>query len=134
MILKHKQSTRGSKRMSGYSIIEMVLFLAILGIICGLGIIQFAVRQQGTVDETRYKRNAQEIAAVCTTAQAAGLEFIANGDLVQTIKNVIQGGTPKDGPFRGTLFAVKGLVNADVNHLTKYLALDSGMLIYKAGS
>ena len=134
MSLKNLQFKRGNGQASGFSVIEMVMFLAILGIICGMGIIQFAVMRAGTVDETRYKRNAQELASVCTAAQAAGLEFVSNTDLQQTIRNIVNGGTPTGGAFSGKMFAVRGLSRTDVSRVAKYLSIEGGMLVYSASS
>lgn len=134
MSLKHLHSKRVSGQKFGFSVIEMVLFLAILGIICGMGIVQFAALRAGAVDETRYKRNAQELASVCTAAQAAGLDFVGNADLQQTIRNVIQGGAPSDGAFSGKLFAVKALANTDITRVARYLSIEGGTLVYHAGA
>ena len=122
-------SVSGNRR--GFSIIEMVLFISIIGIIAGMGVIQFVILKSGPVDETRYKRNAQELASVCNIASAAGLDFAAgHADLTQTINRIITGAAPADGAFKGQTFTVRGVDRAEVSKIAKYLHMENGVLVY----
>jgi hypothetical protein len=81
--------------------------------------------------DTRNRRNAQELAGICAAAQAAGVDFVAAGDLDQTINNVVTGGMPADGAFTGCFFGLPSLQTTDRAAAKAYLVLDSGSLHYR---
>lgn len=132
MIRNLKQSTRSTSKIGAFSVVEMTLFLAILGIVCGLGLIQFVVLRQDTIDETRYRRNAQELAAACSAAQAAGIELVATGDLLQTIKNVLAAAASNGATVKLSPATLKSLSATDFPQVQRYLSLEGDMLVYRS--
>src|SRR5437660_10466455 len=98
---------------AGFSLVELLVCIAVLGILVNVGILQMTF-SKASYDRTRDKRNAQELAGICTCAQAAGLDFTTSGDLDQTIRSIITGGSPADGAFSGRNFSLKGLNDGDI--------------------
>jgi hypothetical protein len=66
-------------------------------------------------------RNAQEIVSVCTCAQVAGLKFIINDDVGDTIANIRMGGVPTEGSFRGRKFYIAGINDEDAEGASRFL-------------
>lgn len=117
-------------RMRGFSLLEMLVALALLGLLTAIVLGGFPnINRQST--QTRDRRNAQELATVCTTAQAAGVDFVVAGNLDQTIKNVVAGGKPSDGAFAGRFFGVPGLTPVDQATAKTYLIIDGGSLQFR---
>ena len=116
----------------GLTLVELLMTISVIGLLAAIAIPQISALANGDAQEARHRRNAQEIAAVCAGADAAGLTFVVPGNLDQTVRNIMEGGSPKDGPFKGKQFAVKGLVNEDVYGVKKYLSLSKGGLSYNS--
>lgn len=119
-----------SRLVQGFSLIELLTVVAILGVFASIALVMMGNINQSSVD-TRDRRNAQELAAVCASAQAAGVDFVVAGDIDETIKNVVKGGEPADGAFAGRFFGLQGLAPADQETAKKYLELNNGSLQFK---
>jgi len=116
--------------IEGFSLVEILVVIAILGILASIGIANFSGGQRQVMIETRDRRNAQELAAVYLTAQSAGLDFTVLNDLDATVQKIITGGTPSSGAFSGRYFSVQGLQAADAATAKRYLLLQGNSLIY----
>ena len=107
----------------GFSLVEMLVVIAVIGIIAAIAVPNIGRINESAKDATA-RRNAQNIASVYASAQAAGLD-LSGTDKNTTITNVIDGGTITDpGPFEDTFFGVPGInkleaVKAD--NAAKYL-------------
>jgi type II secretory pathway pseudopilin PulG len=112
------------------TLVELLTVLCIIGLLTAIAVPQISALASGNAQEIRHRRNAQELASVCATAEAAGLKFVAANDLEQTVRNIIEGGTAPEGPFKGKGFGVQGLVEEDVQGVQNYLSLRDGRLIY----
>jgi Tfp pilus assembly protein FimT len=108
----------------------MLTTIAILAVLTSIALPSMSSINQNSVD-TRDRRNAQELAAICSTAQAAGVDFVVTGDLDKTIENVVKGGKPLDGAFAGKFFGVQGMAPKDQNSAKRYLELVNGTLSFK---
>ena len=108
----------------------MLMTIAILGVMGSLAVTAFG-GQKDAFESARDRRNAQEIAQVCSTARAAGLEFLVPGQIEDTIRNTVTGAAPTNGAFKGKTFKVGTLSNADITGAARFLVIENGELIYK---
>ena len=114
----------------GFSLLEMLVTIAILGIMASLAVTAFG-GQKDSFESARDRRNAQEIAQVCSTAQAAGLNFLVPDEIEDTIRNTISGAAPTVGAFKGKTFKVGALSDTDITGAARFLVIENGELIYK---
>ena len=130
MIIAAAKSPKNKAHRNGYSLVEIIVTLSVLGILTSIVVAGFA-GVDDSARETQHKSNAQEIAALCMEAQIAGLDFVVPNNLHQTIKNVIAGGTPSEGALRGVKFSNENLASADVASVCHFLKLNGKQLCYK---
>lgn len=117
---------------SGFSLFEMLLVVALIGIMCAIVVPTMTSHNQ--YEAARNRRNAQEMTAVCASAQIAGLNLVVPGDLEATIRNILVGGTPSTGAFKGQSFRAAGINEADAMKAIDYLQLQGSNLLYQAGT
>ncbi len=119
----------------------MLVVIAVIGIIAAIAVPNFGRINDSAKDAT-YRRNAQNIASVFASAQAAGIDFSASSTAeADIIGAIIAGATVSDAdsPFNGTYFGVPGLDATDAVSETagaaKYLQWDSSsrQLLYTGG-
>lgn len=113
----------------GFSLLELLMTLSIIGILAALAMPMFSDTRDN-VEQARNRRNAQEIVSTAAAAQVAGLDFVAPGDEIQTIKNVIEGGAPTDGAFEGRMFRVPNIDPSEIPGIARYTMLSGGSLVY----
>lgn len=93
-------------RQRGHTFVELLLTIAVIGALSSVAIIAYNGHLREAVLETQNRRNAQEIAAECQRAAAAGVDVFQDGGLEDAILNLIDGIVAADGPFRGRAFKV----------------------------
>ena len=126
---------------TGFSLVEMLVVIAVIGIIAAIAVPNIGRINDSAKDAT-YRRNAQNIASVFASAQAAGVDFSASSTAeADIIDAIIAGATVSDAdsPFNGTYFGVPGLDATDAVSETAgaamYLQWDSSsrQLLYTGG-
>jgi len=130
MVPRPISPSRRSRACSGFSLVEMLTVVTIIGILASLAIMCVTANYYDAVTYTHDQRNAQELVEVCTAAQVAGLNFVVEGDLTTTLNNVITGGAPSSGAFEGQNFALPYLTAQDITGAEHYLNLSGSALIY----
>lgn len=112
----------------GFSLFEVLMVVAILGVISGITIPMFW--KTDAVYAARDRRNAQELSATSMMAQAAGLNFIQEESVQDTVRAIVRGGMPVGGAFKGRVFVVPGLSEEDILGAANYLRIQNGELQY----
>ncbi len=105
----------------------MLVVIAVIGIIAAIAVPSIGRINDSAKDAT-YRRNAQNLASVFSSAQAAGVDFAAGATTeADVITATVGGGTVSDAlsPFNGTFFGLPGLNLTDATSETagaaKYL-------------
>jgi len=117
-----------------FSLVEMLVVIAVIGIIAAIAVPNIG-RINDSAKEATSRRNAQNVASVFASAQAAGLNFAAASttpsDIVQAV--VTGAKVTEKGPFENTWFGVPGLTSDDQSAALKYLTYDanSSQLLYR---
>lgn len=117
-----------------FSLVEMLVVIAVIGIIAAIAVPNIGRINESAKDATA-RRNAQNVASVFASANAAGLTFGSGSTSVSDIVDEIIVGkkVTEKGPFDGTFFGVPGLNSDDKTAAMAYLTwdADSEQLIYK---
>ena len=117
------------KQRGGFSLYELLVVIAVLGIAAGLVLPSIRVTEEGRI--VAAQRMAQEMASLATVASAAGADAVVEGNLNATILRLQDGITPGDGPFKGRIFKYgRGPAEA-VEAAKRYLRVENGILIFE---
>ncbi|HRH98016.1 MAG TPA: prepilin-type N-terminal cleavage/methylation domain-containing protein [Prosthecobacter sp.] len=117
-----------SRHRSGFSLFEVLMFIAVLGVI--LGIVVPMLSQNDAIYAARDRRNAQELCSTCVMAQAAELDFVQEDSVLDTVHAIVRGGVSVRGAMKGRVFVVPGLSEEDIQGAAKYLRIQNGTLVY----
>lgn len=120
-------SPRRSNR-SGFSLFEMLMVVAVLGVMAGIAVPM--LWQTDSLYAARDRRNAQELSSTSMMAQAAGLNFIQEENVEDTVRAIVRGGMSVGGAFKGRVFVVPGLSEEDIQGAARYLRIQNGELQY----
>ena len=117
-------------KKAGFSLFEMLMTVAILGIIASLAMTAFG-SQGDSFQDVRDRRNAQELVATYTAARAAGLDFAASGAVGPIVRKLTDGAAPTSGVFKNRVFKVNFFAEADIAGATRFLQIQNGELLVR---
>jgi type II secretory pathway pseudopilin PulG len=115
------------RRQQGISLFEMLMSVAIIGVMCSLALPLFGAPQEA-FSSVKAKRNAQELVTECTVARAAGVDFVVASDLKATLAAVNLGARAESGVFAGREFGLKGMSPEELAASQAYLKIQNGEL------
>lgn len=127
--MKFASQTSSLRRTrSAFSLSEVLMVVAIIGVM--IGILVPMLNQNDAVYAARDRRNAQELCSTCAVAQAAGVNFVQDDSVLDTVRSIVRGGMSMNGAMRGRMFVVPGLSEEDMQGASKYLRVTDGQLMY----
>ena len=103
----HASTSPLTNTRGGFSLFEVLMFIAILGVMVSLAVPMLT--QHDSIYAARDRRNAQELASTCMMAQAAGLDFVQEENVIETLRALVRGVMPAQGALKGRMFVVPGL-------------------------
>ncbi|WP_146854447.1 type IV pilin protein [Brevifollis gellanilyticus] len=127
---KHLQRSPFARCRAAFSVVEMLIVVAIIGALSAVVISFYGRYHRDVVLRVRDQRNAQEITSLTMGANAAGAEVIAPDDMEQTILNLIEGRNGKVGAFKGHHFGLSKLTAEEIAGAMRYLRWHAGFPSY----
>jgi competence protein ComGC len=121
-------SSKQRRDRSAFSFFEILMMVAIIGVLVGIAVPLLS--QNDSFYAARDRRNAQELCSTCMMAQAAGLNFVQDDSVIDTVRAIVQGGMSVRGAMRGRVFVVPGLSEEDIQGAANYLRVRDGQLMY----
>lgn len=118
----------------GISLIEMLITIAILGLIVSIALPSFGGGTEG-IRQARDLRNAQTACSIFASAQVAGVDFSEGNPTIQEImQRLVKGVVVEKGQLKGRSFALPNLGAEEIQSAVKYLAMVDGSLVYNSTS
>lgn len=121
-------SSRTSKTR-GFSIVETLACILIIGILAGLSV-SWLAGHRDVVQKVSRQRNAQEIVNMAVCATVAGCDFVVPGDKFNTIKNLILGTYGTTGIYKGKLFRLTSLELDQLADSLPFVKMENGLILY----
>lgn len=112
-----------TSRKAGFSLVEMLVVIAIIGIIAAIAIPNIGALNDNARDAAA-KRNAQTVASVLNAAVAAGVDTTGWSD-ANILAKAQTGVSPADGAFEGKVFTSGEIDNDEETKISSYLEWDA---------
>ncbi|MDP1591571.1 MAG: prepilin-type N-terminal cleavage/methylation domain-containing protein [Prosthecobacter sp.] len=113
-----------TSRKAGFSLVEMLVVIAIIGIIAAIAIPNIGSLND-SARESAAKRNAQTVASVLNAAVAAGADLGTLTDGASIIAKAEAGASPLVGAFKDKKFTSGPIDDEDEAKVATYLSWDA---------
>lgn len=117
------------RRHHAFTSSELILFVALV-VMVTLIVLPLLKSASSTTRTVEIQRQAKYVASVYATASAAGVNFLAPGDLDQTIANIVVGDTVRGGLFAGEYYGFPELAPEVQEEAKNYLRLEGRELVF----
>ena len=118
-----------ARRAHAFSLSEMLVVIAIVGVITALAVP--ILSGAGRADNSKDRRNAQNLAEVANLAIAGGDTTIPTAGDAAAVVDLLVAGIDGSGAFEGTRFQIPDLDEDDKAGALAYLSFERGTLIYR---
>jgi prepilin-type N-terminal cleavage/methylation domain-containing protein len=120
-----------AKWVGGFSLVEVIVVIAILGVLSGVFIGWYATYHRDVIEKVTHQRNAQEIVSIGVCATMGGADFIVPDDKQATIENLITGTIGQTGLWKGKTFRLTSLNPETLPGALEYVKFDANLLLYE---
>jgi type II secretory pathway pseudopilin PulG len=117
-------------RVSGFSQLELLIVICLLGIFSSLAIAWYNGNNRDVIERVINQRNAQEIVSIGVCATMGGAEFVVSGDKLSTAINLTVGVTGQQGVWKDKLFRLGNLAPTDLPGAMPFVKFEDGLLLY----
>jgi len=124
----HKVQASPSQNKRAFSLVEILVTIAIIAVIAGISVPLIANVMQKSQD-TAARRNAQAIAGVASSASAAGSTAITTAPDKATAVELLAAGVSGEGQFSNNVF-IFNLAEDEREKTLKYLDFEDGSLAF----
>jgi|GEM_PF-445431 len=129
-LLHMKTAIHSKIPAAGFSLLEMLMTVAILGIMTSIGLAWFG-GDGSQVRQARDQRNAQNICTLCQAVEAAGLNLADEAETgLDIARRLSQGITIEKGALKGRTFQVPGLGQEELEGAARFLNIQNGQIRY----
>lgn len=126
----HRPLPPTARERGGFSFIEMLVVILLLGILASLGIGAYSAIHRDFVEKVTNQRNAQEIVSMGVCATMGGAPFVISADKAATVQNLVDGTSGTTGEWKGKIFRLTMAPKAVAGALT-YVKFDADLLLYE---
>ena len=127
----HLHSSRRSSGSAGFSLVEVLVCLAIIAVMSSIAIAWFSNARRDLLERVANQRNAQEIVSMGVYATVAGADFVESGDKFNTVQNLLIGTTGTVGIWKDQTFRLTSLEPAGIPDALPFVRFEEGLLTYE---
>jgi prepilin-type N-terminal cleavage/methylation domain-containing protein len=133
MPMPHRQMPPGRRRYRGFSLVELLIVIAVVGIMAAIVMPHVGNSTRMAIIQ-RDRNNAQRICSMASGASAAGADFMVPGDKEASIRKLMQGVNGGDSAMRNVRFTLSMLKPEEITSAAALIEIRDNTLGYKTKS